>query len=244
MKAVVLAAGSGSRMGALTATHPKCMLRMYGTTLLERQLEALARGGADDIAVVTGWRAGSWEPTGLRALHNSLWEESTVVDSLAAARGWLADEPFVVAYGDVLFSAATVAALLRSFWPTAVAYDPDWEPKWRKRFGGPLIDAETFRHDAAGRLTEIGARPRDVSEIDGRYAGLIKLTPSWWTFYDELGGRGMELTTMLGELIRSKRLTVGTVAITTPWWEFDQPSDLPLGLPAVRALDDLVKGAP
>ena len=56
MKAIVLSAGQGRRLLPLTTDRPKCLLAIDGeTTLLQRQLELLARCGVSRALVVTGF---------------------------------------------------------------------------------------------------------------------------------------------------------------------------------------------
>ncbi|MCH7851617.1 MAG: hypothetical protein IIC41_02405, partial [Candidatus Marinimicrobia bacterium] len=59
--------------------------------------------------------------------------------------------------------------LMSSDAPIAVTYDPDWEAKWAKRFQDPLEDAETFRLNADGFVSDIGGHPATLSEIEGQY---------------------------------------------------------------------------
>ncbi|HMP57465.1 MAG TPA: NTP transferase domain-containing protein, partial [Novosphingobium sp.] len=53
--AILLSAGQGSRMLPLTAERPKCMIEFSGRTLIEWQVDMLARGGVKRIDVVTGF---------------------------------------------------------------------------------------------------------------------------------------------------------------------------------------------
>ena len=57
MKAIILAAGRGSRMGQLTNDKPKCLLMINGKTLIELQITAITNAGIKDIAIVTGYKA-------------------------------------------------------------------------------------------------------------------------------------------------------------------------------------------
>ena len=45
MKAIILAAGRGSRMGNLTDESPKCLLEIYGKPLIMHQIEAITKAG-------------------------------------------------------------------------------------------------------------------------------------------------------------------------------------------------------
>ncbi|MDH5539035.1 MAG: nucleotidyltransferase family protein [Rhizobacter sp.] len=55
MKAIILAAGRGERMRPLTDHCPKPLLEVHGKPLIEWHLEALARGGIDEVVVNTAW---------------------------------------------------------------------------------------------------------------------------------------------------------------------------------------------
>ena len=58
MKAVILAAGQGSRLGAAAEGRPKALLSIAGQALIDRQLAALASAGVTDVTVVAGYEAG------------------------------------------------------------------------------------------------------------------------------------------------------------------------------------------
>ena len=56
MKALILNSGMGTRMGALTSTHPKCMTPVTETdTILSLQLKTLLEAGINDIVITTGY---------------------------------------------------------------------------------------------------------------------------------------------------------------------------------------------
>jgi choline kinase len=57
MRALILAAGRGSRIGTLGDERPKCLIELAGWPLLDRQVAALRRGGVDEIGIVRGYRA-------------------------------------------------------------------------------------------------------------------------------------------------------------------------------------------
>ena len=55
MKAIILAAGQGSRLGHLVDNRPKCLIDFNGRTLLNRQLDTLEANGVEEAVVVTGF---------------------------------------------------------------------------------------------------------------------------------------------------------------------------------------------
>ena len=89
MRAVILAAGRGSRMGHLGDGQPKCLVKLKGKHLIERQIAALRRGGVDEIGVVRGYRAEMIDFPDLTYFTNKRWAETNMVMSLASATTWL-----------------------------------------------------------------------------------------------------------------------------------------------------------
>jgi dTDP-glucose pyrophosphorylase len=57
VKALILAAGRGRRLGSQSVEHNKCMLPMFGRPLIEYSLENAVRAGVDEIVIVVGYRA-------------------------------------------------------------------------------------------------------------------------------------------------------------------------------------------
>ena len=55
LKAIILAAGQGERLRPLTANIPKCMVNLFGKSILKRQIDIFQKLGIDDISVVTGY---------------------------------------------------------------------------------------------------------------------------------------------------------------------------------------------
>jgi choline kinase len=247
MRAVILAAGRGSRMGPHTADRPKALCELLGRSLLDRQLGALRAAGARDVAVVAGWHAELFDDTGLTVFRNERWAETTQVESLLTADPWLREGPVLVSYGDIVYSAETVRALAGSPRDIALAYDPGWQALWERRFAAPLEDAETFRLGEADLVAEIGGRPESVAEVQGQYVGLLRFTPPGWALFretalTEAAVRGADLTGLLRFLVRERGAAVGATPVSGPWCEFDQPSDIEAGLDVLAELDRRERG--
>ncbi|MEV0266919.1 phosphocholine cytidylyltransferase family protein [Streptomyces sp. NPDC050617] len=242
MKAVILAAGRGSRLAPFTDDRPKCLIEVDGRTLLDRQVTALRRAGARSVGVITGWRAEGFAHLPLTRWHNPRWADTTMVDTLVRAEAWLTCDTTLVSYGDIVYAAADASALAALDAPIAVAYDPRWRTLWERRFTDPLADAETFAVDSGGRLTEIGGRPSRLEDVTGQYVGLLRFTPEGWREVRRVLATepaAAHMTDLLARVVRAGRLPVATVPLRHPWFEFDHVYDLALGRPVVAALDAL-----
>lgn len=233
MKAIILAAGRGSRMKSLTDERPKCLVELRGKPLLEWQLESLRAAGISDIAVVTGYKRELLAERGLSEFHNPRWAETNMVSSLACAESWLQGEPCIVSYSDIFYSPVAVQSLINSEAALAVTYDPDWLQLWTERFGDPLLDAETFRLTAAHTLAEIGNKPQSVDDVQGQYMGLLRFTPEGWAEVVRLRAElspqqrdSMHMTNTLQRVIDAGRVPIEAVAYTGEWGEVDSSEDL------------------
>jgi L-glutamine-phosphate cytidylyltransferase len=111
MKAIILSAGQGSRLGHLTHDRPKCLIEFAGRSLLDRQLDALAANGIDEAVVVTGFRDDQIEASlakriggpRVRTVFNPFYKVADNLGSLFVARHELAGD-VLVWNGDTLVS--------------------------------------------------------------------------------------------------------------------------------------------
>jgi len=122
MKAVILAAGKGTRMGSLTNALPKPMLRVKGKPILEHIVTGLVESGIRDLCIVTGFRAEIIERYfgdghGLGA--NLAYARQTVPDGTGrapeCARDFVGAGPFLLTYGDILVKPATYRQMVARF---------------------------------------------------------------------------------------------------------------------------------
>lgn len=233
MKAIILAAGRGSRMKELTDEKPKCLVEINGKKLLELQLDSLRAAGISEIAIVTGYKREIIANRGLTEFYNSRWAETQMVSSLECAREWLESGPCIVSYSDIFYSQEGVKSLIRCSASIAVSYDPNWLELWKKRFRDPLSDAESFRFSDEGILLEIGNKPVTTEEIQGQYMGLLLFTPEGWfeverirKNFTQLECDRMDMTSTLQHVVKSGVLPVVVVPYDGVWGEVDSESDL------------------
>ena len=78
-----------------------------------------------------------------------------MVASLACADEWLQLEPSIISYSDIFYETSAVISLINCPEPLAITYDPNWLQIWKKRFGDPLLDAETFSINSSNQITDI-----------------------------------------------------------------------------------------
>jgi len=233
MKAIILAASRGSRMKSLTDERPKCLVGLRGKALLDWQLEALREAGIREIAIVTGYKRELLTNRGLTEFHNPRWADTQMVSSLACAQEWLQSGPCVVSYSDIFYDAKAVVSLMKCSAQIAVTYDANWLDLWKKRFGDPLLDAETFRLNPDQTLAEIGNKPVSVNEVQGHYMGLLLYKPEGWAEVLRIRAQmtpsesdRMHMTGALQKVIEAGIVPVQAVPYEAEWGEIDSADDL------------------
>lgn len=233
MRAIILAAGRGSRMSYMTENNPKCMIKFNNKTLLKRQVEIFRSTGIKDIGIVTGYNSSKIQEENLYQFHNDLWDKTQMVYSLSCADKWLKEYECIICYSDIFFEKSAVSSLLNDKSNFAITYDPNWYELWSKRFEDPLDDAESFILDSNNLVSDIGRKVKTLNEIEGQYMGLIKLTPfSYKTIlqtclkmHDKLWTT-MHMTELMQLLIKEKILKLNAIPYFGLWGEIDSISDL------------------
>jgi len=209
------------------------LVELHGKALLELQLNALREADISDIAIVTGYRRELLADRGLTEFHNPRWGVTNMVSSLACAEAWLNEAPCIVSYSDIFYAAPAVESLMDSKASLAVTYDPNWRVLWEKRFGNPLLDAETFRLNIDGTLAEIGNKPKSVNDVEGQYMGLLRFTPDGWheivrirDGLNSLKCDTMHMTGTLQKVIEAGHISVSAIPYFDNWGEVDSVQDL------------------
>jgi dTDP-glucose pyrophosphorylase len=118
-KAVLLAAGRGTRMRDLTDDLPKPMLRVRGKPILQHIVEGLQAAGVADFFVVVGWRAevvkdffGNGTAMGASIVYATQVVQDGTGRVVELARDFCGGDPFVLSYGDILIDRANYRRLV------------------------------------------------------------------------------------------------------------------------------------
>ena len=104
---------------------------------------------------------------------NQNWDKNNMVSSLECAEQWFENESLIVSYSDIFYEESAIRNLKKCKDNLAITYDPNWYEMWKKRFENPLDDAETFLIDKSKKVTEIGGKTDNISQIQGQYMGLL-----------------------------------------------------------------------
>jgi NDP-sugar pyrophosphorylase family protein len=122
MKAVILAAGKGTRMRELTNDVPKPMLKVQGKPILEHIIEGLKTAGIKEFFIVTGYRAevveahfGDGSKFGVKVAYGRQVVQDGTGKAPELAKSFVGNSPFILTYGDILVKPETYQQMLKRF---------------------------------------------------------------------------------------------------------------------------------
>ena len=227
-RAIILAAGRGSRMKEHTEEKPKCLNILAKDTLLNWQLKSLRAAAINNIIIVNGYKA-HLISGGFETITNNRWSATNMVASLFCAPS--SKEDTIISYSDIVYKSDHINALKESEGDIIITADLKWKELWELRFEDPLDDAETFK-STGNVLNHIGGKTNDISGIEAQYMGLIKLTEAGWnkmlkiyeSFSKEIQDK-LDMTTMINELL-NRDIKVNIVFVEGGWCESDSYSDI------------------
>lgn len=165
--AVLLAAGSGSRLGG----KPKCLLELGGVPLVTRQLVALSGAGVDEVVVVLGHHAALVEPVvqsfPVTLVHNPSPDDGQVSSQrlgLAALAGKL--DAVIVALADQpLLNAQDITALIGA-WKKRPEGTAFVQPRIDGEPGNPVIFSAEVRDEILAGAADFGGRQWQATHRD------------------------------------------------------------------------------
>lgn len=226
-KAIVLAAGRGTRMGALTAELPKPMLRIDGKPMIGHIVERLRHAGFTEILIVVGYRRevieqyfAGWQ--GVTFVVQEVAEGTS--KAVALGRAFAGAEPFLLTFGDIICGAenyTTISEALTRESAAAVLGVKYVDDPWQG--AGVYVNEQ-------GAVTKIIEKPaKGSSATHWNSAGLYAFAPS---IFDEIAiapksPRGeYEIATAIEQLIANGK-PVRMFEMIGAWRDVGRPEDLP-----------------
>jgi UDP-N-acetylglucosamine diphosphorylase / glucose-1-phosphate thymidylyltransferase / UDP-N-acetylgalactosamine diphosphorylase / glucosamine-1-phosphate N-acetyltransferase / galactosamine-1-phosphate N-acetyltransferase len=230
MKAVILAAGVGKRLGAITREIPKPMAPVAGKPVLEHILCGLRDSGIDDFVLITKYK---WEKIrdhfregadlGISIVYVVQGERYGTGAALLEAERHVDGEPLLMTYGDIVTSPDNYAGVMRLFGKGCAdaVVTLNWVDDPHK--GGAVVVGDD------DRVLRIIEKPSE-GEIPSRWnnAGLFVFRPSVFGFLREVkpSPRGeYELPDAINAMIDAG-LAARPYFLKGPWRDVGTPEDL------------------
>lgn len=185
MKAIILAAGQGTRLKKYTENLPKGMLNFDGQTIIQRQIDLYHKCGINNVIVIRGFAGDKIPYSGVKYYTNKNYMNTNMVESLMIAKREF-DEDILVSYSDILFEKRLLSAMIDVKADYAVSVDDNWKEYWTLRYGKIDFDTESLSIDKKGNIIELGLENPPIESIDARYIGLLKFSKRGLTYIKEI----------------------------------------------------------
>jgi UDP-N-acetylglucosamine diphosphorylase / glucose-1-phosphate thymidylyltransferase / UDP-N-acetylgalactosamine diphosphorylase / glucosamine-1-phosphate N-acetyltransferase / galactosamine-1-phosphate N-acetyltransferase len=226
-KAVLLAAGKGTRMKELTNELPKPMLEVQGKPILQHILEGLRGAGVTDFCLIVGYKAevvrdyfGDGSKFGVRIVYATQVVQDGTGRVVELARDFAGSDPFILSYGDILINPENYRRLVAIGSAEALVSVKHNEGEIAK--GGCVVVNDRFE------LTDLIEKPSGRAPSPWYNAGVYAFRPSIFrcTARLQLSPRGeYELTDAIRDLAQSGNL-VQVVELTGDWADVRDPDVL------------------
>ena len=238
MKALILAAGRGTRIHSVHRDCPKCLIPFNNSTILDHQIQSLFSAGVSNIGIVVGYEKDQIvqhvftryrdRRRQFSFIENSVFAKTNNIYSFWLARTWLNGEPkeelsgesFICLNADVVFDPSVLWPAMKSVAPITMIVDPEWRDETMKVI---ISDDRVIRMN----------KQIPQSEYSGTYIGITSFAASiherLFAKVDNLirtGGENEFFNVAVQELA-DEGVHVGfTSTGNLPWAEIDDPADL------------------
>lgn len=180
MKAIIVAAGRGRRLGPETSEIPKCMVAVGGRSILHRQIDALRAAGATDFVIVRGYLGDRISAPGvsLRFVDNPEWQSNNILASLIFAAHEM-DGDFLFSYSDIVFAPLHARLAAASRGDVGLIIDRRWRDTYQGRVQHPVSEAElaSVRTTSGGDVVDrVGKNVVSPEQAIGEFTGLAKFS--------------------------------------------------------------------
>ncbi|MFB3902049.1 MAG: NTP transferase domain-containing protein [Acidobacteriota bacterium] len=230
MKAVILAAGRGTRIETVTHGMPKCLLDFGGRTILDCQIEGLLAAGVSEIGIVIGHngyqivdhlaRTFSNCFDSFRFIHNPLFATTNNIYSLWLAGDWIGLDSFLCLNADVLCHPAVLLPAVSGKAPVSMIVDPQWRDETMK---------VVIRNQSVVQMSKSISRAEYSATYIGITAFSRQVTPLLFHEIGRMLGEGQvdQFFNAAVQRLVDRGLHVGFVRTRgLPWAEIDDPADL------------------
>jgi phosphoenolpyruvate phosphomutase len=239
VRSLILAASRGAQLGELTEALPKCMIDVYGQSILASIADTYRSIGIKNITVVRGYRKEAVNLPNLRYIDNDAFDHTGELVSLSMAlkQEIQYSDDLVISFGDVLCKKYILQMLLDSEYDFTVVVDADNNSMdsvlVRQNYARCSVPNTKHAFYSPVYLEEV-SRDLPEAEICGMWTGLLKVSheaaPILQTvvdsmLQDENLHRQGRMTALLNELIRLGH-PVHVIYISGHWLNLDTVKDM------------------
>ncbi len=242
MKAIIVAAGMGSRLGDLTENLPKPLVDVNGKSILERQIELFHKFGIDDIVIIRGPHKEKFHLKNVRYVEDIDYQNHDVLGSLMMAKEEMNDD-LIISYGDIIFDEKIMEKIMNFNNDIGLVIDKNWKFFYKNK-SKELINKVTIVGIEHNSIIKIGYNENinlNAHVELAEFIGLMKLSKIGsekliqayqhlekthsGKFHDSVSLKLAVIPDMMDELI-DNNLQLSPISIHGKWCEIDTPEDV------------------
>ena len=242
MKAIIVAAGIGSRLGDLTKDLPKSLVNVNGKSILERQIKIFNKFGINDIIIIRGPHKDKFNFENVTYVEDTDVSNHDLLGSFMAAEKEM-DDNLLISYGDIIFDENILSQIISSSENSTLAIDYDWQKNYHN-ISNALLDKVSVVTLENNSIIDIGYYENFKNSknlVFGEFIGLMKISKSTiiqfikqynylqknhqGKFHDSPSIHFGIMTDMIKELLKNG-IKFSSTKISGRWCEIDTIQDL------------------
>ena len=253
MKAIIVAAGIGSRLGELTKNTTKSLVNVNDKTILEHQISIFKKLGINNITVIIGPYSEQYHFENISFIRDKKYMEHDILSSFMLASS-IMDDDVIVSYGDVIFDENILKPLVDFDGLIGLGIDFDWEKNYEGENKHLKYEATVgqIKNDVCVRIVDgrelkkstnesISSLKNSENVTIGEFVGLMRLSKNGCSaftktyekiinthtgkFHEADSIHNAYFTDMLQELIDND-VKILPISVKGKWCEIDTMQDL------------------
>lgn len=240
MKAIIIAAGYGKRLGRYTKETPKALVKINGVSILDRQAELLKTIKIKKILVVIGPNKSKFANKNFNYIKDDFFEKHEQLGSLMEARNQFDDE-LLILFSDILFDQKILLDINNMKCDIGIGVDLNWEKGYDGRTNHPISQADLVEIKNKEIIKIQKNLNPNVNSTMGEFIGIIKLSKKgaikFLEHYENLeknhkgkfqNANSLDkayLTDIISDLIEN-HYNITPILVNGNWCEIDTPQDL------------------
>lgn len=172
MKAIIIGAGSGTRLREHTKNVPKPLLKINGKPLIQHQIDLFKKNNIDEIYVIVGPHSEQFN-INAKIIKDTEYLEHNIFGSLLVASDKINDD-VLISYSDIIYEEKILNQILDFKSEIGIAVDLDWRKNYKNRTMHPTSEAENVIIQD-NNIIEI-RKNIDYKKNVGEFLGIMKLT--------------------------------------------------------------------
>ena len=233
MKAIILAAGMGTRIRSVTKDIPKCLVEISNETLLNRQIRILRSLKIKDIYVITGHKSSKIKSKFIRKIYNRKYKVSEQLESLFCAKKIINEEVLII-FGDIIYDKKIIIDILKStLRDITIAVDTNFKKRYTDRIDHPFDQADKVSISRNNKLLDIGKKI-SLKKTNGEFLGIFTLTQEgfkkinklYQSLFEQDLTKSMQIHNFLQIIIKNKIADISICKTFNNYMEIDTYNDM------------------